>query len=185
MKLRMPMLWILLCPLMIPVGLRAQEQAKKPNDVTMTHLRVDVVLTEYNGNKKVSSLPYTLYTISRPAPRSGKSSLRMGVKVPVAYSSGSYQYVDVGTNIDCTATTVGDGSYSLSMNVGRTSIYAASQDSAQNEQIHTSTGEPVLRNFGTDFYVALRDGETKEGTSATDPLNGHVLKISVTLHVEK
>jgi len=31
----------------------------------------------------------------------------------------------------------------------------------------------------------LRDGQTAETTLATDPLNGHILKINVTLNIIK
>jgi hypothetical protein len=31
----------------------------------------------------------------------------------------------------------------------------------------------------------MRDGETAESTVATDPVSGHVMRISVTLHVVK
>jgi hypothetical protein len=42
-----------------------------------------------------------------------------------------------------------------------------------------------MRNFNSGFDLVLRDGETGEGVSATDPFNGHVLKVSVTIHVVK
>jgi hypothetical protein len=180
----------LMCLLMIPVTSRAQEQQqeKKSNDQAVAHLRVDIVLTEYDGAKKISSLPYTIYTASEPTPRRGSSNLRMGVRVPVptgAEGSLSFTYMDVGTNIDCYASSLGDGSYDLGVHVNRSSIYTATQGETGSKEIHPRPDTPVIRNFNTQFDVALRDGETKEGTSATDPLNGHVLKISVTLHVEK
>jgi hypothetical protein len=182
MKTRTARFGILMCLLMVPVGLRAQQQTKNSSDQAMTHLRVDIVLTEYDGAKKISSLPYTIYTASGLHP---SASLRMGVKVPVASGSGSLSYMNVGTSIDCRAITLDDGSYDLSIFVDRSSIYTATQEQSESQTIHASASQPVIRNFNTGFDVALHDGDTKEGTSATDPLNGHVLKISVTLHVEK
>lgn len=185
MKLRMPILGILVCLLMIPAIARAQEQAKKPND-QFSHLRVDIVLTEYNGDKKISSLPYTLYAASRLG--AGAASLRMGVRVPVPVATGnngSYNYLNVGTDIDCRASNLDDNFYELYINVDRSSIYTATQTPPGGAQIHPLPDTPVILNFNSHFDIALRDGETKEGTSATDPLSGNVLKISVTLHVLK
>ncbi len=182
MKLRMPILATLICLLMIPISSRAQEQAKKSND-QVSHLRVDIVLSEYNGDKKVSSLPYTIYTQAGGAP---PSNIRMGVRVPVASGSGnSFNYMNVGTDIDCRAQSLDGGSYNLNIGVNRSSIYTAPKGDTEGQSIRALPDAPVVRNFDSRFEVSLRDGETKEGTSAADPLNGHVLKVNVTLHVIK
>ena len=181
---------ILVALLLMPVVNHAQEQAKAPNDQSISHVRVDLLLTEYDGQKKISSLPYTIYAKSSPSspqqrlggPPAG--TLRMGVRVPAPNGPGNFQYVDVGTNIDCRLGTLSDGAYDVSMSVNRSSLYAPSQGENEGEQIHAG-GVAITRNFSTDFDLKLHDGETAEGSSATDPFNGHVLKISVTLHVIK
>lgn len=187
MKLRMPLIVVFICLAMIPVISRAQEQAKKSSVDQVTHLRVDIRLTEVapsNGKSKdiVSSSPYTLYVTTSPR---GAGSLRMGVRVPVATGSNSSDYMNVGTDIDCRATTLDDGRYDLNVTVNRSSIYTAAQGDTDNQQIRALPDRPIVRNFNTQFDVALRDGESKQGTSATDPLNGHVLNITVALTVEK
>lgn len=184
MKLRIPMLGILMCLLMIPRVSRAQEQTQKSGN-PISDLRLDIVLTEYNGDKKVSKLPYTVYVTS--GPRWGTASnLRMGVKVPVASGNGGgYNYMNVGTDIDCRAMSLDDGSYELSVNVNRSSIYAAPKGDSEDQNIRALPGAPVMRNFDSHFDVSLRDGQTNEGISAADPLSGNVLKISVTVHVLK
>lgn len=183
MKLTLRMAGILVALLLMPAVNHAQEQAKASNDQSVSHVRIDLLLTEYDGQKKISSLPYTIYAESRPQRGGPPARLRMGVRVPgPADSSGSFQYVDVGTNIDCNAWTAGEGAYDVSISVNRSSIYLPSQ--AEGQQIPAS-GRMVIRNFSTDFYLKLHDGETTDGTSAADPLNGHILKISVTLHVIK
>ena len=180
MKLRMTMLGILLCLLTIPISSRAQQQTQK-NDDALSHLRVDIVLTEFNGDKKVSSLPYTIYTRVGEVP---PSNIRMGVRVPIASgNSNSFNYMNVGTDIDCRAQRLDSGSYDLNIGVNRSSIYTAPKGDSEDQDIRALPDAPVVRNFDSRFDVSLREGETKEGTSAADPLNGHVLKISVTLHV--
>jgi len=43
----------------------------------------------------------------------------------------------------------------------------------------------MLRSFNSSFQVLLRDGQTNQYTSATDPVTGEVTKIDVTLNVLK
>lgn len=187
MKLRMAMLGTLTCLMMIPMAGRAQEQQTNSNEQGRNELRVDIVLAEYNGNDKISTLPYTIYVESSTRTvRAPESSMRMGVRVPVASGSGNgFSYMNVGTDIDCGAQALNNGSYDLNVNVNRSSIYAAAKSTNENQDIRALPDAPVVRSFNSHFYLSLHDGETKEGTSAADPLNGHVLKINVTLHVLK
>lgn len=187
-KLRTRVAGILLVMLIVPAYARAQQQDKTSADESITHLRLDIVLSEYDGSKEVNSLPYTLSLDSSASGRRPRS-VRMGLKIPIVVNtSGANQqvnYQDIGTDIDARATTVGDGSYDLDMSVDRSSVYSANQGTDQTERIPQAGGSPVVRSFRSGFDLALRDGQTEQGPSATDPFNGHVLKVSVTLHVIK
>ena len=44
---------------------------------------------------------------------------------------------------------------------------------------------PMFRSFNSSFQVLLRDGQTTQYTSATDPVSGEMTKIDVTLNVLK
>ncbi len=175
--------------------LRAQGQTKEQasqagSAVAETQFRIGVVVSEYDGAKKISSLPYTLNaTSSSSSPR-----IRIGFRVPVATektggSSTQYQYIDVGTNIDCTVgKELADGKYPLDFIVDRS---APSVPGSVNTKNEWSLGDappyigPMIQRFLGQFHVLLRDGQTQEATSATDPLTGHVLKVEVTLNVVK
>jgi hypothetical protein len=95
--------------------------------------------------------------------------------MPIQTNPNQYTYMDVGTNIDCSAQTEGDNRYKLVLTVERNSI---SQESTQ-------TGNPVVRQFRAEMNPILRDGQTFESVMATDPVNGHVYRVSVTLSVVK
>jgi hypothetical protein len=188
MRMRARVAGILLVMLMVPAFARSQQQTNASTDETKTHLRLDIVLSEYDGTKEVNNLPYTLFLDSTPhgtRPR----SVRMGLKVPIVVStsgtSQQVQYQDMGTNIDARATTIGDGLYDLDMSVERSSLYSANQATDGTGRIPQVGGAPVVRSFQSSFDIGLRDGQTEQGPSATDPFNGHVLKITVTLHVLK
>jgi len=181
-KLKMGMVGVLMCLLTIPAYAQAQQQRKNSDQETLRHLKLDFLLTEYDGQQKVGSMSYTMYVEAEPHP-SRPGHLRMGVRVPVG-TAGSFTYTDVGTNVDCAATISGDNSYNLDSTVSRSSVYSA--DEQGTETPHDAViGRSVIRTFSTDFSIEMHDGQTAEGPAATDPFNGHILKISVTLHVIK
>jgi hypothetical protein len=149
-------------------------------------LKVTVVFTEYDGEKKLSSLPYALFL------KADESShfvgrVRMGVRVPIwtGGKESAIQYQDVGSNLDCFAQAAEDGKYMLDLSLERSSIYPNSSEypaaSKPDEQPH----QPLVRQFRANLALMLRDGQTTQNTIATDPLNGHIVKVEVTLNVVK
>jgi hypothetical protein len=166
-------------------AVRAQDAAQnqsnaKKNETTqaVTPLRIQVVFTEMEGDKKVSSLPYT-FSVNADERRTRPSSqVRNGTRIPVAIDKDKITYLDIGTNIDCSALLQDDGRYKLTMNMERSSI--ATQDS--NASAFTA---PIVRQFRAEINPVLKDGQTIESIVATDPLNGHVYHVSVTLTVLK
>jgi hypothetical protein len=70
----------------------AQDAAKsqpspKKDDLTVavTPLRVQVVFSEFDGDKKVSSLPYTFSVNADERRTRPNSQVRNGVRIPVAF----------------------------------------------------------------------------------------------------
>ena len=150
-------------------------------------LKLQLVVSRTVGEKKVSSLPYTLWvTANRP----GDTNLRMGVEVPVpsvmitkeGTSTPSYNYRHVGTSIDCSATSSADGYFNLSMTLNDSSIQFDSRESTPRGGV---PGVPSFRNFLAKFGILLKDGQTAQYTSATDPVSGETLRVDVTLNVLK
>lgn len=195
MKLGLKIGTLLACLLMATAIAFPQDQSKSSNDQPASHVRIDFLLTEYNGQQKISSLPYTISTeaVSDTRPGNTNTSIRMGVRVPVVESVDSqgrasqFSYQEMGTDIDCRAKDRGDGSYDLDLSISRTSVYpeGANATQAETQALGPVGTHPVFRTFRTNFLLRMRDGETSEGTSATDPFNGHMLKVTITLHVVK
>jgi hypothetical protein len=193
MKLGIRFVAILIGLLLVPAGLRSQEQNKAATAAGPEHLRVDLLLTEYNGETKISSLPYTLYVaVGTPHESQMQSSVRLGVKVPMPSAPESqghpntFNYQNVGTDIDCRAHTAGEGLYDMNIWVSRSSVYTSGEAGYSGDQLaHVERAIPVLRDFSSSFDVSLHDGQSIDGLSATDPLSGHILKINVTVHLEK
>jgi hypothetical protein len=156
----------------------------------VTPLKVQVVLTEYDGEKKVKSLPYVGYLNAYDGGRGGNTKMRIGAKVPV-YTGKDMQYIDVGTNIDCRATHGDANTFHLDVVVERSWVESevlvpVARSSADDKSDASGQfKEPVIRQLKTELGVTLRDGQTSESTTATDPLSGRISKIEVTLSVLK
>lgn len=143
----------------------AQAQTK-----ALTPIKVQVVISRFEGDKKVSSLPYTLALTANER----GVSLRMGSQVPVPSATG-FSYQSVGTNIDCTATSTDDGRFKVRVSISDSSVM----------ERRTPDSPPTLRNFNTDNEVVLKDGQSAQYTAAADKTTGEVVKVDVTLTVEK
>jgi hypothetical protein len=168
----------------------AQEPTKSappPGAAAQVPLRVQLVLSRFAGEKKLSSVPYTLSVIAND---NDKTSLRMGVDVPVpssVFSSKeggnlpvtSYSYRSLGTNIDCAARTVEGGVFRLDLAVEETSVFLPEKSAS------TVAGAPAFRTFRSTFNVLLKDGQTTQHTAATDQVSGEVLRVDVTVNVIK
>jgi hypothetical protein len=177
----------------------AKEAAAKEDSKTSSlpegpPVRVKIVFSEYEGDKKVKSLPYTLL-VREPRGESSWSKIRMGSRVPVATGgekgSFQFQYIDVGTNIDCRASQALDGRYRLSLMMERSWVEGEASFS-DGKSYPTGTEarvgdfrEPIIRQFRSDSEVIIRDGQTLETNFATDPVSGKVIKLEVSLEVPK
>jgi hypothetical protein len=169
----------------------AQEQT--PSD--SLPLRVQVVLSRFEGEKRLSNLPYTMW-VNATRDANKPVSLRMGVQVPVLSTSftpaagkevsptplTSYSYRSVGTNIDCTAQIMVDGRFRLTFGIEQSAIVP---DDPKKPTSGVMAGVAMFRQFNTNFVLTLRDGQSAQNTTATDPVSGEVLKIDVTMNVIK
>jgi type II secretory pathway component GspD/PulD (secretin) len=150
-------------------------------------LKVQVVIARYEGDKKISSMPYLLSV------NAGRvSNLRMGTRVPVIATSytpiatgganvnplTSYQYQDVGTNIDCNTSPLEDGRFRIELGIEDSSVDPENQTRGPVER-------PAFRSFRANNSLVLKDGQTAQFTTAVDKLTGIVTKVDVTLTVVK
>jgi len=161
----------------------AQEHAPA---LPVTTIKLQVVLSRYEGEKKTASLPYTLTVNAGDV--ENRVRLRMGVALPVTGVSASGPTVtitDIGTNMDCTATPLGDGRFRVTLAVNHSSVYESDQKHLQAAVPRPGDAGQLIRSFTSSFSLLLRDRETGESIAATDPVTGEVMKIDVTLTVVK
>jgi hypothetical protein len=188
------------CVLVASPLLRAQDvPSMRPNQPATGRqipLKVQLVVSRMQGTKQVSSLPYTLSVVAND---NDKTSLRMGVEVPIpqtvfggAAKGGevsvpqvSYTYRSMGTNIDCSARTLEDGVFKLDLAVEDASVFVTDKEGPVTTNRTPGLPMPSFRKFASTFNLLLKDGQTAQHTTATDPVSGEVLRIEVTLSVVK
>jgi hypothetical protein len=161
-------------------------------DVATTPVKVQIVFAEFEGDKKVKSLPYIMY---HNAPhgidlKPNNTKLRIGSRVPVTVGGGQMQYIDIGTNLDFRATRHDDGHFVVQLSLERSWVEGDVPVSMDKTSDRAATAantfkEPIIRDVRSDLDLSMRDGQTLESTMATDPLSGRVVRIEVTLNVLK
>jgi hypothetical protein len=178
---------------------RAQDKQKAEDgqkaEVRTTPVKVQIVFTEFEGDKKVKSLPYTLYINAPDAPelKPGWVKLRVGSRVPI-YTGGTKEnmtYLDVGTNIDARSAYAGEGRLLLYLRIERSwveggvSVPVTKPDGSASETSSGHFQEPIVRQLVSEFDLKLREGQSVESTTATDPISGKVLKVDVSFAIVK
>ena len=178
-------------------GTKASDAPENAKAEPSTPVKLLIVLSEYDGTKKIANLPYTMPLIVGDKPSGAYSTLRIGVKVPVKTGESKtgdtqIQYIDVGTSIDARVSHADGGKYQVDLKVDRSSLYVAAR--GQDGKVFGKewsggeappTTEPIVRQYRGDVGMSLREGQTSEGTVATDPLRGHIFKVEVTLNMAK
>lgn len=147
-----------------------------PETQSGTPVEIKVVVSEFDGSKKVSTLPYSVRTLawgnatqySHPT-----DSMRfdVNVKLPDGTHSGVKMDLDYG------AYDRGEGEFQVPITVSRASVEPIASSPTDDR--------PLTPFFRASSTVVLRNGQTAEAISAVDPVTGHVLKVDVTLTVLK
>lgn len=174
---------------------KPKQEDKPKGEVSTTPVKVTIVFTEYDGDKKTKSLPYTVYINAPDAPelKSQWVKLRVGNRVPVytGGSQGNMTYLDVGTSIDARAAHTPEGHFLLYLSLerswpeGHTLIPVQKAAEQQSDSNGGSFQEPIIRNFRSELDLKLREGQTLETIMATDPISGKVMKVEVSLSAVK
>jgi hypothetical protein len=169
------------------VNVFAQEPGAKPARVP---LRLQVVISKYQGEKKLSSLPYSVSFNANDTP----VRMRMGAEVPIpttivkdGNSSASYTYRNLGVAIDIgRAEAAPEGAYRLDVSVSDTSLVTPS-GTASGATIPSQylSGAPAFRSFSVLSTILLKDGQSSQMTTAADPTTGDVMRVDVTLTIVK
>jgi hypothetical protein len=159
-------------------SMRAQDKPAE-NKIAPTTLKLQVTISEYEGEKKVANLPYTFFVQAADAgPNSPWTKVRMASRVPIATGKeGNMQYLEVGTNIDARGFADGNGHFTVMINLERSWI--------EGDDALATAKVPLIRQFKTELTLPIKDGQTVQTTQAADPLSARVLTIVATMNLVK
>jgi hypothetical protein len=173
-----------------------------PKKVQNIPLELQVIVARYQGDKRISSLPYVLSMKSSISSRDFRpgfgASLRLGSRVPVrtqvpvpatdgkpATTTNSVNYENVGTNIDAGATALEDGRYEVTLTLNESSVIT---DTKQAFELRGASGMgeyPVFRSYQSTNTFFVKEGQTAQFTAASDRVSGEVVRVEVKLTVVK
>jgi hypothetical protein len=160
----------------------------------MMPIEVQIVISRWQADKKIASMPYTLIVNASDKPDGHRdlARLRMGAEVPVLSfnavgggqvpAAGPITYKAIGTNIDCSAYLTDDNRYQLQLTIEDSSVYA---DPANANSGVASANTPVFRSFrfSNSGTQPLRDGQTMQFIAAADKVTGEVVRVDLSVKV--
>jgi hypothetical protein len=173
-----------------PAGSQSTSTQANEGSEPVTQLKLQIVFTEMDGPKKISSLPYILRVPASAHPTVSK--FRQGERIPLRVSDKNnevnWQYLDVGTNIDWTAKPLDGGRYQLHLSVVRSSVYTSATPDKPVGWSPTDpplSADPIIGQFSEETDLIIRDGQTLQAIMGSDPMTSHVVTMDVTINVEK
>lgn len=168
--------------ILVSPAVRAEEPVETARSKTPTPVTLQVLLTRWQGDTKVASLPYTLTATTKGR----RAWVRHGLQVPLKYEGketpGNVVYKSLGVSLDCTVDPPSAERFLVKCSIGLSSLYAPAGAGAKAT---TDVLPPLLNNLDVDTSFVLRDGQTAQYASSVDPSTGEVLKAEVTLTVAK
>lgn len=173
-------------------------QQAQPAKVPQVPLKVEIVLSRWQADRKVGSLPFTMWPVATTGARF--VNLRVGVDVPVGTStvtrgsstpnqtsststtSATVEYRNIGTSIDCAAYPTDGAGFNIELRISDSSIFSDPNTPAGTIRI---SDHAAFRTFNLSHAMLVRDGQTVQFASAADKLTGETLKVDVTVNVVK
>jgi hypothetical protein len=166
-------------------GAATAEQTRERRLASIVPLKVAIVLSKYQGEKKIASEPYELSLRTDGNKASIRMATQMSAEPPPPAPPGAARPAprpNPFTNIDCSATSLDSGRYALTVTIEDSSIYEDNQRNADGSKTERTRS---VRMFRTTNALVLRDGQSTEFTAATDKSSGEGIKAAVTLTVIK
>jgi hypothetical protein len=162
-------------------------RAQTPPKPAPIPIKIQIVVTRYDGEKKIASLPYTLIGSTEST-----MTLNTGLQVavinsvvgsPVSSGNGpltstpvtNFTYKPIGTNLSSLVTSQNDGKFKIDLTLDNSSVVPG------NSAPGLVTTAPSFQSFTMRNNLIVADGQTVQYASVTDPGNGMVTKVDLTL----
>ena len=187
-------------------GAHAQDRPAEPAPAAparpvgrqLVPIEVQVVIAKFQGEKRVSSVPYMLALNAVAGGLIGnnteRTQLTIGSEVPVPTSTftpvgdgktaqplRSFNYRNVGTVMSAAAVTAEGGQFEVELQIDESSLGTSAPDGRGN----SAAEMPVFKSFKARNRILLRPGVMRQFTAATDRISGETVRIEVTLTTVK
>jgi hypothetical protein len=164
-------------------------QTEDPARVFST-VKVQFVLNEFDGEKKIATLPYSFLMNTEKEKGLGSphfgSFIRSGVRLSISPDKdGKMQYLDIGSNIDCALTSDDAGHYLMRFSFERAALAPPARNENKAADPALNFAGMMLPTFRSSALVPLKEGQATEVMVAADPTNGHVYRLTVTVIAQK
>lgn len=169
--------------LLTTAGAMAQVSTQNKTDQQPQFFRLNFVVKELQGKQLLDSRKYTTEISATPiSDNHGHNnfsylgrSIRAGTRIPIQTQSGSFNYVDLGVNIDCQSPAlVGDR---LAMEViANISNIAKSHPSGSAKQITP----PIIQQNSWKSEVLIPIGKQAVLFTSEDPASTSTMELDVT-----
>jgi hypothetical protein len=158
----------LILVVLMAAGCFAQPEPAKPQPPEKKYFHLDIVVKQLDGGKVINSRAYAMTV----ATENERTSIRTGGKVPLPVGdtpAKGFNFVDVGTNIDCSAVKEIQGQLALFLSV---EISSATME--------PNVPGPSLRQvrWGSPIIVQLRKPTTV--FSSDDPTSKRQMQLEIT-----
>ena len=159
--------------------------------------QMQLTISRFQGEKRVSSLPYVLsmkaLRVGGPGASGPVARVGLGARVPVQTQMApvgdgkspqpitTVNYENVGTNIEARALMLPDGRIELNVTINESSVVTDTPE----PQRTSDRDRPVFRSYQSTNTIVLKDGETTQFTAASDRVSGEVVRVEVKVTVLK
>ena|SRR5436305_1990530 len=148
-------------------ALQAQPPATQEPKPAETPYKLNLKVYELEDGKKINERSYVFPAVATlQGQRSRPSGIKVGVRTPVTTSDSdkgrSFQYLDVGINIECTLEDL-DGKLTASLSLEMSNFALPDQ-----QEDPRRGGDPVIRQLKQNFRVQIPPGKPVLLTSLDD-----------------
>lgn len=175
----------------------SEQPPARPVTRQLIPVELQVNIVKYQGEKRISSIPFVLALNALAGGVIGNSTERtqvtIGSEVPVptttfatandktAQPLRSFNYRNVGTVMSAAAVTAEGGQFEIDLSVDESSVGTNAFDSRGGSPAEM----PVFKSFKARNRMLLRPGQMRQFTAATDRISGETIRIEVTITVVK
>jgi hypothetical protein len=132
--------------------------------------RLDFSINELEDGKKINTRQYSMNLNADDA-----DEIKIGNRVPVDSGPGTFQYLDVGTNIWCR---IGERAEGIPLTVRADVNNLAIPDQASG---HESSSRPIVRQFKINASTLAQVGKPMVVGSVDDPNSKRQFQLEVTV----